>query len=408
MAMVVIVPLWVVFTAIGFDEPLVAACAMSALYFQLRLIDAPSFRDAVLLGLVLGGGLLTKQSGEFAVILLPTSLLLFAWRAPRLGSRLLRWVGATLLAFLIGYVLYSVERLSPLFYQRAQIAKSLGQYTPIGDALHEIGAIFQRNWPGYRAEIDGYISAPLMIAFAIGIGLLLARRIQVALLMLVWIVIPLGGVVLIANRPLGHYLIPVLTPAVVVIAIGVVETSRWLRAILPRGRRRAAGLGLAGLVAFCPALLFDIRFIVDPARTQLPSYDDRELVTDAAAGSGWSAFVSIIERRATQEPMPHVIAYGGLITYDVSLLLGDPGGRRYPYVSLDSPAATSAQFVVATDGLPPRCPAPPHASNTVVPTCSEVARSRLRELAAYQRPRGGSRIVLYQVGPPPPASPARR
>jgi 4-amino-4-deoxy-L-arabinose transferase-like glycosyltransferase len=403
MAIFAVIPLWVVFSAIGFDEPLVAAAGMTALYLQLRIVQAPSLRDATLLGIALGAGLLTKQSGEFALALIPASLLMFAWRSPHLAWRLLRWLGAVLLAAAIGYLFYSVERLSPLYYERAEIARSLGQYTPIGTALHEIGPLFQRNWPGYRTELDVYLTVPLVVAFGIGMGLALARRLGAGLLLLIWIAVQLAGVVLIASRPLGHYLVPAVTPAIVVIAIGVTETVRWLRArwASPRGRTLAT-LAVA-VVALVPSLIFLVRFIADPARIQLPSYDDRELITDDAAGSGWSQFVAIIERRSEGTPAPHVIAYAGLITFDVSLLIGDPDGLTYPYVPVDSPSAQQAQFVVVTDALPPRCSASvPATANITEPACSLIPTSRLRLLSTYQRPRGGSRIFLYQVLPPRP------
>jgi 4-amino-4-deoxy-L-arabinose transferase-like glycosyltransferase len=399
MALFALLPLWLVFTAIGFDEPLVAAAAMTALYLQVRLAQQPTSRDGLLLGLALAVGLLTKQSGEFAVILIPVSLLLLSWRAPDRVRVAARWLGCVILALLIAYGLYSVERLSPLYYERAAIAKSLHQYTPLSTALHDIGAIFQRNWPGYRAELDDYLTVPLVLTFAVGAGLLLARQTRTGLVILAWIVIPLAGVVLIAARPLGHYLVPAVTPALVPIALGLVETCRAVSSRLSHGRSIVA-LGALVVVALAPALWFDIHFVADPARTELPAYDDRELVTDAAAGSGWQQIVDIIERGSVGQPRPHTIAYAGLITYDVSLLLGDPSDVRYPYVPIDSPAAPQAQFVVDTDGLPPRCSAAlPPTSNITAAPCTLIPASRLRLLSLYQRPRGGSTITLYQVLP---------
>jgi 4-amino-4-deoxy-L-arabinose transferase-like glycosyltransferase len=405
MTVVVVLPLWLVFTSIGFDEPLVAAAAMTALWLQLRLVEAPTLRDATLLGVALGAGLLTKQSGEFAVLFLPVSLLVFAWRAPDLFVRLAVWVSAAAFAAALGYIFYSVERLSPLWYQRQEIEKSLGQYTPLGTALRHVGTIFQSNWPGYRAEIDDYLTMPMIGAFAVGTGILLARRVRLGLLLLIWVGVQLAGVVLIASRPLGHYLVPALTPAIVVMAIGITETVRGARTWLS-GWARTAGIALIVLVAIAPALVFDVRFIADPARDQLPSYDDQELVTGVAAGSGWKEFAAIIARRTAGHPAPHVIAYGGLITYDLSLLLGDPSATRYPYVPVDYPQAEDAQFVVSTGPLPPPCSASlPATASIVGAPCSLLSRHRLVLLRSYQRPRGGTRITLYAVQSNTPPAP---
>ena len=396
MGLSVVTPLWLVFTAIGFDEPLVAAAATSALYLQLRLADRPNLRDATLLGLALGAGLLTKESGKLAVILLPVSLLLVSWERPWI-KRLATWVGCAALALVIGYALYSVERLSPLYYELGEIRRSLGQYTPVSTALSHIGSIYQQNWPGYRVELDHYLTPTLILAFAVGAGVLLARRTRMALVLLAWTVIPLASVVFIASRPLGHYLVPAVTPAFPVMAVGLLETYGFLSRRSGRTRWPAV---VVAVVAVVPSLWFDVQFIAKPATTKLPAYDDRELITDAAAGGGWKQISEVIRQRTVGAHGPVTIAYSGIITFAVSLLLGDPEQIRYPYVSIASPAATAASFVTATGALPPACTATPPPNDIAFPPCSMIPPSRLRRLTSYQRPRGGVVVTLYAVSPP--------
>ncbi len=407
MGLFAILPLWLVFTSMGLDEPLVTAAGMSALYMLIRLADAQTARNALLLGLALAVGLLTKETGKITVALLPSGLLILPWQAPGRLGRLTRWLGCMLLALIIGYGFYSIERLSPTYYELGHIRKSLGQYTPIGTALHEVGAILQRNWPGYRAELDGYFTAPLLLACAVGYGLLLAEKFRRGLFLLLWILIPLTSVVLIADRPMGHYLLPAVTPAVVAMAIGLSRIWRELsRRLADIGPRRCAFCAL-GVVAVLPSVWFDAHFIADPSRTKLPAYDDRELITDAAAGDGLKQMTEIILRRSHGQPAPVTVAYAGLITYAIPLLLGDPMEKRFPFVSVENPAAANADFVVAIGGLPPSCRISPGNGSVAYPGCSQLAVTRLRLLSTYRRPRGGSVITLYQVLAVSPATTSR-
>jgi hypothetical protein len=404
MGLFAVLPLWLVFTAMGLDEPLVTAAGMSALYMLIRLADAPTTRNGVLLGLALAVGLLTKETGKIDVALLPSGLLILSWQSPGRVRRLARWLGSALLALIIAYGFYSIERLSPTYYELGHIRKSLGQYTPIGTALHEIGAILQRNWPGYRVELDVYLTAPLVIACAVGCGLLLAERPRRGLLILAWILLPLTSVVLIASRPMGHYLLPAVTPAVVPMAIGLTRIWRALSHRLTGVSLRRGALGALSVVAILPSVWFDAHFIANPSRTQLPAYDDRELITDAAGGGGLKQMTEIIRRRTSGQPGPVTVAYAGLITYAIPLLLGDPMEKRYPFVSIESPSSLNAGFVVAIGGLPPSCLVSPGLGSLAYPSCSQLPTARLRLLSTYRRPRDGSVVTLYQVLAAAPAT----
>jgi 4-amino-4-deoxy-L-arabinose transferase-like glycosyltransferase len=408
MALFAVLPLWLVFTSMGLDEPLVTAAGMTAMYLLIRLADAPTARNGLLLGLALAIGLLTKETAKIDVVLLPSGLLLLSWRRQGLGIRLTRWVGSVLLALVVAYGFYSIERLSPTYYELGRITKSLGLYTPLGTALQEVGSIFQRNWPGYRVELDNYLTVPLVLAGAVGWALVLAQSLRRGLFLALWIVPPLAAVALIATRPMGHYLLPAVTPVVVPMAIGLVAIWRAVASRIAEVRLRNAALLAVGAIAIVPALWFDARFIADPSRTQLPAYDDRELITDAAAGGGLKQMTEIIARRSAAEKAPVTVAYAGMLTYGIPLLLGDPMETRYPYVSIESQSALRASYVVAIGGLPPSCLVAPANNVVAYPSCSQLPLGRLRPLSVYRRPRGGSVVTLYQVlAPPPPAAPAR-
>src|SRR5439155_1083336 len=95
---------------------------------------------AMLLGLALGVGVLTKQSGTFALTMVPLGLLVFDWSAHARGRRLARWIAYVVLAVAVCAVCYSVLMLSPdwrtYLHARNQFHRPIGEvlthpFTPI-------------------------------------------------------------------------------------------------------------------------------------------------------------------------------------------------------------------------------------------------------------------------------------
>ncbi|MGI8579489.1 MAG: ArnT family glycosyltransferase, partial [Solirubrobacteraceae bacterium] len=134
-ALYVVLPLFLVHDSIGVVDPLVSAAAAMALYLQLRLARRPEAVTAIALGVALTAGILAKQTGMFALVLLPVSLVCFDWRAEGRRERVLRWVGCAALALVITAVGHAVLRLSPLHDRLPQTTAALHQFRPLGEAL---------------------------------------------------------------------------------------------------------------------------------------------------------------------------------------------------------------------------------------------------------------------------------
>src|SRR5690606_26916857 len=94
---------------------LVAAAATWALYLEVLLIRRIRLDIAMILGIVLGAGVLTKTNAFLSVYLIPTTAILFNFKSKDRVARFLRWCGFALVAVVMAYAIYSVLRLSPYF-----------------------------------------------------------------------------------------------------------------------------------------------------------------------------------------------------------------------------------------------------------------------------------------------------
>ena len=106
----------------------------------------------------MGTAVLSKQSGVFAVLLLPGSLVYFDWSAERRRERLARWVGCVAVALVLMFLIYALQYLSPMAYLPV-----VENHRLLGDALrHPLMYLRESSGPYFRAFV-GYLTVPLLI-----------------------------------------------------------------------------------------------------------------------------------------------------------------------------------------------------------------------------------------------------
>jgi 4-amino-4-deoxy-L-arabinose transferase-like glycosyltransferase len=371
-----IVPYLVVHNSMGLMEPLVAATATTALYLQLRLAEEPRLDLSLLLGMVLAVGLLTKESGKFAVVLLPLSLLCFRWRDPAWRARLVLWCGYAALAVALAGVGYSILRLSDLYAEMERAGKAIGLYRDYGEALRHPGRWAERNWPSFRAGLGGYLTAPIVIAAAVGAGLGLRSRSRVAAVLVGWALAVIVGGTLLAGFPFPRYILVAVPPIVILAAYGLVRAVEAVAKWAGPYRRPAAVAVVA--IAVVPALVFDARVLANPNTTRYPALDDRQFVTSGTAGHAWVEVAKELERRLDDRPA--VVQLADLSSPALGLLL------------LDRP---NIQLASGTD---PRARSAPLAIENGPQLRREDGLIRLRPVFEVQRPRGGKPLTLLERG----------
>src|SRR3989338_5338177 len=88
-ALYILFPMALVYDRIALYDSLVGTFAVWALFLIVLLVRNIRLDIALILGMVIGGGVLTKTNAFFSIYLLPFSLLLFDWRGKEIKKRLL-------------------------------------------------------------------------------------------------------------------------------------------------------------------------------------------------------------------------------------------------------------------------------------------------------------------------------
>jgi dolichyl-phosphate-mannose-protein mannosyltransferase len=366
-----VVPYFVVHDVIGLYEPLLTATAMLALYLQLRLADEPRLADALLLGLALGAGLLTKESGRFALVLLPFSLLCFRWEAPRRWWRLARWAGGAVLAVAVAGAMWSVLKLSEHYSILGRTAKQVEPVRSVGSGLAHPIRWLDFAWPGERTHILGYVTAPIVILAAIGLGLALRRGWRLPLFVLLWAALPFGAATLLAENTFARYTLQVAPPLAVLAAYGLVRLVAFVRTLPVRADRLAAGAAVATALVLLPAFLFDGEVLADPNRADYPGSSDKEYATSWTAGNAWVAVADELNG----------LTGSGRSTVTV-FAQGSPALGLELHPNVVQEGGVNARFAIDNGGGIP----------------ADHGPGELRQIWSYQRPRNGTPLELYERG----------
>jgi 4-amino-4-deoxy-L-arabinose transferase-like glycosyltransferase len=377
-----VLPLAFVHDVIGIMEPLVAALLAVSLYLQVRLAERPTWATAFLLGLAMAGGLLTKETGGLALVLLPVSLLVFDWRAEGRGRRLLAWLGCALSAVAIAGLGYLVLTLSEYWDDYPRARTSLGTFRSFGDGIGHPVRWIELEWSGYRTELVGYTTVLVLLAVVVGIAFALRRRVRLACLYLLWLLLVLAIDVLFLPNAFARYLVPLAPLLAVFGGYGVVSGAEALgRGVRLPQRFLAIALGLVVLV---PAFVLDARVLANPSTAPYPGLSRAEYATGWAAGTGWRPLADELERRARSGPIV-VASYGGLsealpllLRHDtgIEIVRGEDGGT--------GPEAT-ADYVIENGS-----------NGTGLP--QDTGFGVLRPVWTFRRPVAGIPIVLYRRG----------
>ena len=367
-----LLPFSLVHDVLGLMEPLVATTGIVALYLQVRLAIQPRLDFALLLGLVFGAGLLTKESGAIPLVLLPASLLVFRWGEAGWQRRLAGWLGCAVVSLALAGVCYSVLALSEFWDDYGSARASLGTWRSLGTGLSHPLRWLDHAWPGDRDLFVGFVTWPILLLAALGLMLALKARPRLALLYLLWALVPTATAVLFLEETFARYLLPAVPVIALFAGYGAQRLVRERRR-LPAVWRPLAATGALVLVVLA-ALVFDGQILSDPATAAYPGTSRYEYSTGWAAGTGWKALARELKRRSAERPI--VVGYYEQFSYALPLLL------RHDRQIVFSRGDANATYLVR--------------NGADFPTPAGNGSFRLAWI--YHRPHGGVPLELYERG----------
>lgn len=217
--------------------------------------------------------------------------------------------------------------------------------------MRSFGSAFSHPWtwidangPGYRTQLLGYFTWPLVLLGVVGVATVIRRRNRVGLVLLGWLVVPLAVTVLVVNVPNIRYVVPILVPFVVFVAVGLVEAAQWVVRLEVAPSLKGALVGLLAL-ALVPALVLDGRILASPTSVRLPGRSDLEYETGWSSGNGVEQLANQLRRRQRPDEVT-VVGCFEQCPYFVNLAFWDDPALRMVRTSATTP---DEGWVVASD-----------------------------------------------------------
>jgi 4-amino-4-deoxy-L-arabinose transferase-like glycosyltransferase len=381
----VIFPFSLVYDRLALYDSLVAMFIIWALYLEVLLVRKPRLDTALILGMVIGGGMLTKTSANFAFILLPFSLLLFDFKQKNWRKFLLRWAGLAAVSVLVAHFMYAVLRLSPFFHIISE--KNNVFVYPFSEWIRSPFGYFTGNIKGLSEWLITYVSAPFLVLSASAF-LVVKKFTREKLLLVVWFAAPFTALALFGRVIYPRFILFMSMPLLVLGAyalFNMIKTSKkkWVKIAVP--------------VVFLGSFIVNGYLIItDFSKANIPSADREQFVTGWPSGVGVSETVEFL-REESKDKKVFVGTQGtfGLMPYALEMyFVGNPNVEIKGYWPIDdtvlsdvaSKAAEMPSYLVFYQ------PCPPCARTGVAPDSW-----MLNEVFQLEKEAGDTYYTLYEV-----------
>ncbi len=308
-------PFSLIYDRMALMDALVGTFAIWSLYLAIILIKNLRLDVALILGMALGGGVLTKTSGFLNIYLLPFTLLVFKWeqRNKKRISNLIRWLLLISLAVLLSQVFYSVLRLSPWFHMISQ--KDATFIYPFGEWLGHPFNFFLGNLRGLFDWLKTYLTWPIII-LALGPFLIFDKKFREKLILSIYFAAPFLALALFGKVLYPRFIFFMSLPLFILVAVTLAKMSALVKNKL---------LFLIVLLIFFGQVLFiDWQILFNLYQAPIPASDRGQYLNNWPAGGGVKEAVSFFQKEAQNNKIA-IFTDGtfGLMPYSLELYLVD-------------------------------------------------------------------------------------
>lgn len=193
-----IFPMALVYDRMALYDSLVGMLAVWSFFFSILLVKKVRLDIALILGMILGAGALTKSSLFFCIPLLFLTYILFDWSDKDWKRNLIKLFGLSIISASIAFVMYSLLRLSPFFHIINE-KNSIFAY-PLNEWIQHPFAYFLSNIMGLFDWLITYFSSPLI--FLIASSFLISEKINKSqFIKIIKMLLPFLALILILNIP---------------------------------------------------------------------------------------------------------------------------------------------------------------------------------------------------------------
>ncbi len=286
-ALYIIFPMALVYDRMALYDSLVGTFAIWALFLTTLLARRVRLGFALILGMVIGGGVLTKTSAFFSIYLLPFSLVLLNWRGKEVRNRFIKWVFFAAVAVAIAYGFYFILRLSPFFHIIAE-KNAIFVYS-LKNWLDHPFNFFIINLKAFWNWTDLYLTWPLFV-LAVGSFFVSKSFLREKIVLFLWFIIPIVALGLFGQTLYPRFIFFMILSLLPLIAFFLVNI--YLRF------KKVYLFVIFCFLFFTLVLKTDYLILTDFAKANIPFSDIMQYQSDWPAGGGVKESVEFLKKEA--------------------------------------------------------------------------------------------------------------
>jgi len=387
-ALYVLFPFALVYDKMALYDSLLGALAVWALYFEIHLIKRKRLDIALILGMVLGTGLLTKSSAFFFIYLLPLSFLLFDFKSHKKVGQAIKFVLLATVSIVLAYAMYGILRLSPFFHIVDE--KNTIFVYPFSEWLSHPFTFFIGNVRGLFDWLLTYITYPIaglcLLSFFLGKRIYLREKI----LLFSWFLVPFLALALFGRVIYPRFIFFMTLPLLVLAAYS-------LYVLLEKIKIQSGKIVLILLFVFI-MIRTDYFILTDFSRAPIPFSDLSQYINEWPAGGGVAEAVEFFKEQSVTGKVT-VFTQGtfGLMPYAFEIYLKDNPNIQvkgfWPVTDI-MPKEFSVQAKSTKVYLVFYQPCVPCRANGEVPISWPV-----KKILSYKKGAGNAYLNIYEVIP---------
>ena len=276
---------------IALYDSLLSGFYVWVLFLEVILVRRLRLDIALILGMVIGGAVLTKTSGFFAIYLLPFFILLLDFK--KLKRELPKFIGLSVISVIIAYGMYGVLRLSPWFYIINQ--KNHEFIYSYSEILSDPFAYIIGNLRGLGGWWVAYTTIPFVILLIVALFWKDKKTIKERILFFLLFFLPFFALA-VFGKVLYPRFILFMTLSLLPLYAYAIEKI-WFS--LKRSLLRIIFI----IIIFIYPIYFDSQIIFNVINTPLPGSDRSQYLDDWPAGYGVIEVITYLNTEKENQPI---------------------------------------------------------------------------------------------------------
>src|SRR3989344_656812 len=309
-----IFPFALVYDRMALYDSLVGTFAVWSLYFEILLVRRLRLDVALILGMILGGGVLTKTSGFFSIYLMPLLLLIFDWKTKAVSRRLIKFIALAALSTVLAYGYYSVLRLSP-FFNIINEKNSIFVYSLRDWFTHPFN-FFEGNIRGLWDWFITYLTWPFFV-LVISSFFLSAKILREKIMLTIWFLIPFVSLALFGRVLYPRFIFFMTLFLLPLVAFSVYEVY---------SRLKNKYVSIVVLLAFLfLAIRSEYIILSSFSSAPIPKSDLEQYINDWPAGGGTREIIQYLSNESKKGKIfvASPGTFGSLPTFTTEIYLGE-------------------------------------------------------------------------------------